>query len=268
MRLAFIGGGAMAEAIIGGVLSNGLAGHSEIAVGEVVKERRQLLEQRHKVYVTADNQEASQKGEVVVLAIKPQQLAEAMSQLNGSIRGSQAVLSIVAGAKTATISQGLGTDSVIRVMPNTPAQIGAGMSIWTCSPKVDEEKRQITREILGSIGEEIYVSDEKYVDMATALSASGPAYVFVFIESLIEAGVYLGLPRDMARTLAVQTVLGSARLAKESGRDPADLRAMVTSPGGTTSEALLALEEGGFRASVINAVVAAYAKSIELGEQQ
>jgi pyrroline-5-carboxylate reductase len=167
-----------------------------------------------------------------------------------------------------TIMKGLGHDSVIRVMPNTPAQIGEGMSLWTCSPQVDDDRRQLTRSMLGTMGEEIYVSDEKYLDMATALSASGPAYVFLFIEALIDAGVHLGLPRDTSRTLALQTVLGSVRLVKETGRHPAELKDMVSSPGGTTVEALLALEEGGLRATIISAVIAAYEKSLELGEER
>jgi pyrroline-5-carboxylate reductase len=163
---------------------------------------------------------------------------------------------------------GLGHPYVIRVMPNTPAQIGQGMSLWTCAPQVDGEMRRSARSILETMGKELYVSEEKYLDMATALSASGPAYVFLFIEALIDSGVHLGLPRAMSRTLALQTVLGSARLVEATGRHPAELKDMVTSPGGTTVEALLALEEGGFRATVINAVLAAYEKSVELGREK
>ena len=255
----------MAEAIIGGVLSKGIAGREDISVGEYLEARCQVLHERYGVFSTTDNLEAVENGDMVVLSIKPQNLSEVMAQLGGSLRPDQTVLSIIAGAGMSAIVHGLGHDSVIRVMPNTPAQIGEGMSLWTCSPGVDEGVRQSARSILQTMGEEIYVSDEKYMDMATALSASGPAYVFLFIESLIDAGVHLGLPRDMSRTLALQTVLGSTRLVKETGRHPAELKDMVSSPGGTTVEALLALEEGGFRATVINAVIEAYEKSIELG---
>ena len=152
-------------------------------------------------------------------------------------------------------------------MPNTPAQIGQGMSLWTCSPQVSQAAREAARSVLGTVGKEIYVSDEKYLDMATALSASGPAYVFLFIEALVDAGVHVGLPRDMSRTLALQTVLGGTKLVEETGLHPAQLKDMVTSPGGTTVEGLLALERGGLRSAVIDAVVAAYKRSVELGRQ-
>ena len=266
MKLAFIGGGTMAEAIIGGVLSGGVASREDIFVGEPLEERRHDFEERYGVFASASNSRAAETGDLVILSVKPQNLAEVLSQLDGSLRQDQAVLSIVAGARVSAIVEGLGHPSVIRVMPNTPAQIGEGMSLWTSSPQVDGEVRQLARSILRTVGEEIYVSDEKYLDMATALSASGPAYVFLFVESLIDAGVHLGLPREMARTLALQTVLGSAKLVKETGRHPAELKDMVTSPGGTTVEALLVMEEGGFRATVINAVIAAYERSVELSE--
>ena len=265
MNLAFIGGGRMAEAVLGGVLSKGVAAREDLSVGESLKERCDLLHERYGVFATTSNQKAAEKGDIVVLSVKPQNLPEVLEELDGSLRQDQAVLSIVAGCTISTIAEGLGHPSVIRVMPNTPAQIGEGMSLWTCSPQVDGDKRELARSILSTIGEEIYVSDEKYLDMATALSASGPAYVFLFIESLIDAGVHLGLSRDMSRILVLQTVLGSVKLVKETGMHPAELRDMVTSPGGTTVEALLALEEGGFRATIANAVIAAYEKSLELG---
>jgi len=164
-----------------------------------------------------------------------------------------------------TLTDGLDHKAVIRVMPNTPAQIGAGMSVWTAAPEVSEDKRATTKQILGTLGEELYADDEKLIDMATALSASGPAYVFLFIEALIDAGVYLGMARDVARQLALQTVLGSAQLMKETGSHPAVLKDMVTSPGGTTIEAVRAFEDGGFRATIFSAVNAAYEKSKALG---
>lgn len=165
-----------------------------------------------------------------------------------------------------TLSSGLNHDAVVRVMPNTPAQVGSGMTLWTCSHGVADDQRQMTRAVLASVGEEIYVSDEKYMDMATALSASGPAYVFLFIEALIDAGVYVGMPRDMARTLALQTVFGSTKLVMETGRHPADLKDMVVSPAGTTAEALRVLEEQGVPAAIVAAVDAAYRKSVQLGQ--
>ena len=256
----------MAEAMLGGILSKGVASRDEISVGEPLEDRCQLFQEQYGVFATTSNPKAVERGDIIVLSVKPQNLPEVLTSLDGGVRPDQSILSIVAGVKMSTIADRLGHPSVIRVMPNTPAQIGEGMSLWTCSPNVDNKGRQMAQSILRTMGEEIYVSDEKYLDMATAVSASGPAYVFLFIESLIDAGVHLGLPRDMARSLVLQTVLGSAKLVKETGRHPAELKDMVTSPGGTTAEALLALEEGGLRAAVINAVIAAHEKSVELSK--
>ena len=266
MKLGFIGGGKMAEAIIHGVISGGVAGPRDIVVGEPISQRRDLLADQFGITVVADNQDSARAVDLLVLAVKPQDLGPVMGQLKGTMGPGQAALSIVAGAKMDTLSLGLAHDSVIRVMPNTPAQIGSGMSLWTCSEGVGEEARSMAKAVLGSVGEEIYVSDEKYLDMATALSASGPAYVFLFIEALIDAGVYVGLPRDMARTLALQTVYGSVKLVMETGRHPAELKDMVVSPAGTTAEALRVLEQEGVPAALVAAVDAAYKKSVQLGQ--
>ena len=255
----------MAEAIIGGILDAGLATANDIRVGEPVEQRRSDLEQKYGLEAQADNLGVLAGAEIVVLSVKPQDLAKVMGGLAPGLSEGQVVLSIVAGARMATLVDGLKHPAVIRVMPNTPAQIGAGMTVWTASPDVSQDKVAAGRDILGTLGEELYVSDEKLVDMATALSASGPAYVFLFVEALIDAGVYVGMPRDMARRLVLQTVLGSTRLVQESGRHPADLKDSVTSPGGTTAEALLVFEGEGFRGTVIEAVVAAYEKALALG---
>ncbi len=266
MKLSFIGGGKMAESIVHGVLAGKLAAPGDITVGEPVAERRAFLKGEFGISPVADNLEATSGADLLVLAIKPQDLGTVLAQLNGNLGPEQAALSIVAGARMSTLSQGLAHDAVVRVMPNTPAQVGSGMTLWTCSPGVNEAQRKMTKAVLSSVGEEIYVSDEKYMDMATALSASGPAYVFLFIEALIDAGVYVGMPRDMARTLALQTVFGSARLVMETGRHPAELKDMVVSPGGTTAEALRVLEEQGVPAAIVAAVDAAYRKSVQLGQ--
>ena len=232
----------------------------------MVAERREYLASHFGVAADADNLKSAQQADLVILAVKPQDLGSVMGQLKGHLGSHQAALSIVAGAKMDTLTQGLGHESVVRVMPNTPAQIGAGMTLWTCSEGVDPAQREMTKAVLGTIGEEIYVTDEKYMDMATALSASGPAYVFLFIEALIDAGVYVGMPRDMARTLALQTVFGSAKLRMDTGAHPAEAKDMVVSPGGTTAEALRVLEERGVPAAILSAVDAAYRKSIQLGQ--
>ena len=267
MRISFIGGGKMAEAMIGGVIEGRLAAAKDIRVGEPLEERRSHLAERYGVEALPSNLEAVDGADMVVLSVKPQNLPETMGELGPGLNKGHVVLSIVAGASMDTLVKGLNHSAVVRVMPNTPALIGAGMSVWTASAEVPEEGVASSREILRTLGEELYVEDEKLVDMATALSASGPAYVFLFIESLIDAGVYLGMQRDMARKLVLQTVLGSTRLVQDTGRHPADLRDMVTSPGGTTAEALLALEQGGFRATILEAVATAYERSKALGEQ-
>ena len=265
MRISFIGGGVMAEAIISGIVDAGITPADDISVGEPVAERRGYLEDTYGLRTHADNLEAVSEAHLTVISVKPQSLPYIFPQLYGNLPEDNTALSIVAGATMKTLTSGLGHDAVIRVMPNTPAQIGAGMTMWTASESVSEEAKGTTRSILQTLGEEVYAYDESMIDMATALSASGPAYVFLFIEALIDAGVYLGLARDVARQLALQTVLGSAQLVKDSGRHPAELKDMVTSPGGTTIEALRALEDGGFRAAVFGAVSAAYDKSRALG---
>ena len=266
MKLSFVGGGKMAESIVHGVLAGKLAAPSDIAVGEPVAARREFLKEEFGVSPVADNLEAVSEADLVVIAVKPQDLGPVLAELKGTLDEAQAALSIVAGARMSTLSQGLAHGSVVRVMPNTPAQVGCGMTLWTCSAGVSEAHRDMTKSVLSTVGEEICVSDEKYMDMATALSASGPAYVFLFIEALIDAGVYVGMPRDMARTMALQTVFGSTKLVMETGRHPADLKDMVVSPGGTTAEALRVLEEHAVPAALVAAVDAAYKKSVQLGQ--
>ena len=267
MKLAFIGGGVMAEAIIGGVLASNLTLPEDVSVGEPVNERRDQLTQTHGLNAFADNAYAIRGADLVILAVKPQSLPEVMPSLSTSLSPQQTVASIVAGATIETLVNGLEQDSVVRIMPNTPAQIGAGMSVWTATAAVPGAMRHVVGQILQTLGDEVYVPDEKLIDMSTALSASGPAYVFLFIEALIDAGVYLGMARDMARRLALQTVLGSAQLVQETGRHPAELKDMVTSPGGTTIAALRAMESGGFRAAIFDGVIAAFDKSEELGKK-
>ena len=258
----------MAEAIVGGILDAKIAAPKEIVIGEPFEQRRAELADKYGVDARPSNLDALDGAELVVLSIKPQSLPEVMAELGPSLNSQHTVVSIIAGARMDTLVGGLKHAAVIRVMPNTPAQIGAGMSVWTASDSVPEAAVSASRDILRTLGEELYVEDEKLIDMATALSASGPAYVFLFIEALIDAGVYLGMQRDMARKLVLQTVAGSTRLVQESGRHPADLKDMVTSPGGTTAEALLAFERGGFRGVILEAVAAAYEKSRALGERK
>ena len=265
MKIAFIGGGNMGEAMLAAVLDKKLAEPDDTCVSDISESRRQYLRERYRVAVTASNREAVNSKDIVVLAVKPQNLPEVMADLNGCLESTQLVLSIAAGAKIGTICQGLGHSRVVRCMPNTPAQVGFGMSAWTATDEVTGEQKEGSRAILGAMGKEVYFDDEKYLDMATAVTGSGPAYVFLLAESLIDAAVNIGFTRKEAEELVSQTMLGSAHLMQKYGKPPAELRRNVTSRGGTTERALKVFEEGGFAKLVEDAVKAAYQRSKELG---
>lgn len=265
-NLTFIGSGAMAEAMIKGILSQNLVPAERIIASGPRAERGQQLKERYGVRWGTSNSQAVENADVVVLSVKPQVLPRVLTELQGKIKNEGLVVSIVAGARIATISAGLSHSVVVaRAMPNTPAMIGAGMTVWTVSQQASPEQRNQAQSILAALGEELFVEEEHYLDMATALSGTGPAYVFLFMEALIDAGVHLGFSRRIAQRLVINTVLGSAEFAKESGLHPAELRNMVTSPGGTSAEALYQLEKGGLRTVLSRAVWAAYQKTRILG---
>ncbi len=274
LKITFIGGGVMGEAMLSAVLERLPAPHS-ISISDISDTRRLYIEQKYvqeqeygkkfSMTIVSSNQLAVEKADVVVLAIKPQNLSEVMAELNGRLNSAQLVLSIIAGARINTLCLGLNHSCIVRAMPNTPAQIGEGVSVWTATADVTEQQKEWAGSILGAMGKEIYVDDEKYIDMATAVSGSGPAYFFLMVESLVDAAVHIGLPLDMAQELVLQTILGSGHFIQRSGKSPAELRRMVTSPGGTTAEALLQLEKGGFSDLVMQAVSAAYDKAKRLG---
>ncbi len=263
MRIAFIGGGTMGEAMVRCLLTKRIAVPQDIVVSEVSPLRRELLSKEYGVSTLANNIKVIKGAELIILAIKPQDLSQVMEEIK-DLSSEQVVLSIVAGAGLDSLCKGLNHPCIIRAMPNMPAQIGEGMTVWTTSVGVSQKQKEMAQPILSALGEEIYVADEKYLDMATALSGSGPAYVFLFIEALIDAGVHIGLPRDIAQKLVIQTTLGSTYAVQKTGKHPAELRSMVTSPGGTTTEALLRLERGGFRSVLLEAVAAAYDKAKRL----
>ncbi len=258
----------MGEAMLSAILDKRLGLPQDISVSDVDESRRQYLKQKYRVGVTGDNQLILYKTDVVVLAIKPQNLAGVMAELNGQLSPMQLVLSIVAGASIDTLRQGLSHKAIVRAIPNTPAQIGEGICVWTAATEASRPQREAAGAILGATGREIFVDDEKYLDMATAISGSGPAYFFLFLEVLAEAAVQIGLPREMAQELALQTMLGAGHLIQKTGKDPAELRRMVTSPGGTTAEALRELEKGGFSSLLMKAVNAAYDKARRLEREQ
>jgi pyrroline-5-carboxylate reductase len=265
MKIAFIGGGNMGEAMVSAIVKNNLAAAGDIAVSDVSESRRSYLENKYKVTLMNDNSEVVQKKEIIILAIKPQVLADAVVTLKGQIKPNQLVISILAGKSIHTIATILAHNCIVRSMPNTPAQIGEGITVWTATPQVTEQQKKWAASILGAMGSEVYAEDEKYLDMATAVSGSGPAYVFLFVESLVEAAIKLGFTQEVADKLVLQTLLGSGHLLQKSGKTPQELRRMVTSPGGTTAEAIAQFEKGGFKDLMEKAVLAAYEKAKKLG---
>ena len=206
------------------------------------------------------------KANVVVLAVKPQVLPVVLLELRDTIKSETLVLSIVAGVTIETIAAGLNHRAVVRTMPNTPAQVGEGMTVWTASTEVGSVQIQQATAIVDALGKHLHVSNEKFLDMATAITGSGPAYVFLLIEALVDSAVQLGFSMADAHELVVQMVFGSASFARGSEAEPAEMRKMVTSPGGTTAAAVAELEKGAFRTLISNAVQAAYLRSLELGK--
>ena len=264
--IALIGPGAMAEAIIAGLLRNGITTPERILAAGPRAERVNELRDRYGIRPFIDNTAAAEQADVVILSIKPQRLSKVLSGLTGHIPPHALVLSIIAGATIQTISEGLRHPAVVRSMPNTPAQTGQGITVWTTSQAVTEEQRLLACQILSALGQEVYVEEEYYLDMATALSGTGPAYVFLFMEAMIDAGVHMGFPRRIAEQLVMQTILGSVAYYQNHKVHPAQLRNQVTSPGGTTAQALYYLEKAGFRTALSRAIWAAYERSLELGK--
>ncbi len=266
-KIAFIGPGVMAEAMIAGLLRQKLAKPSDLTAAGPRPNRGEELNQKYGVHATTDNAAAAHATDVLVLSVKPQRLSEVMKGLKG-LRSDAIVISIVAGASLKKISTGLKHKAIVRSMPNTPGQIGEGITVWACSRETSLAQHELAGSILGALGETVYVEDEGYLDMATALSGTGPAYVFLFTEALIDAGVHMGFPRRIAEQLVLQTIKGSVDYYRQAERHPASLRNQVTSPGGTSAEALYYLEKAGFRTAISRAVWAAYQRSVELGKEQ
>ena len=262
MKTVILGGGVMGEAILSRALERGVLNPREVTLCEKIDARRNQLQEQYGVEVAKDTAACS-SADVVLLAVKPQDLSSAAQQL----RPQALLISIVAGVPFVRLHKAFSCDRIVRVMPNTPAAIGAGMSVWTATDQVTESQREQARSLLAAVGRERYVDDEKKLDMATALSGSGPGYVFLIIEAMIDGGVSVGLTRAEAEEFALQTIYGSALYALETGANPAELRARVTSPAGTTAAGLLELERGGLRAAIIEAVRAAHQRARELGEQ-
>jgi len=264
--ITIVGPGVMAEAILSRLLGRGGLEASRVLVSGPRQDRLQQLHERYGVRTTTVNREGVQGASLVALTVKPQTLPEVLRDLKGGIPADALVLSIVAGAPLAGIVEGLEHRSVVRAMPNTPAQVGAGITVWMATQQVSDTQRQQARSVLSALGQEIEVDEEDYLDMATALSGTGPSYVYLFMEAMIDAGVHMGFPRRIAEQLVLETIRGSLLYYERSPSHPARLRNQVTSPGGTSAEALYYLEKAGFRTALARAIWAAYERSVELGQ--
>jgi pyrroline-5-carboxylate reductase len=265
--IATVGSGVMAEAMIAGLLRGGRVGPDRIVASHPRADRRRQLERDYGIRVAASNTEAVADADIIVLGIKPQMLVRVGRELGDVLRPGQVVISILAGATTAALANALGHRQIVRSMPNTPARLGKGVTVWYATPEVTAEQREQAGALLTSLGSEMQVDDEKLVAMATAVSGTGPTYVFLVMEALIDAAVHLGFARHVAHDLVIETLEGSTLFAKSSGMHPAELRNMVTSPGGTSAAALHELESGRLRTVLSEAVWAAFRRTEELGRQ-
>jgi pyrroline-5-carboxylate reductase len=267
-HFTLIGPGVMAEAIIGGLIKEKVIPAANITAAGPRKARLDELAERYQININLDNAAAVRGADVVILCVKPQKLPEVLEDLHGRIPPEALVISIIAGATLTKLIDGLAHKTVVRSMPNTPAQIGEGMTVWIQSQTTSKAQHELAKQILGALGDEIFVEDESYIDMATAVSGTGPAYVFLFLEAMIDAGVHLGLPRRIAEEMVVQTIKGSIAYYTQNDSHPARLRNQVTSPGGTSATALYYLEKMGFRTAISRAIWAAFTRSEELGKGQ
>jgi len=267
-QFTIVGPGVMGEAIIIGLIEEKVTPAKNIKAAGPRLERLEELQTLYHIHANLDNAAAVTGADVIILCVKPQKLPEVMVELKGKIPPDALVISIVAGATLQSLTIGLDHTLVVRSMPNTPAQIGEGMTVWTQSPATSDSQHDLAQQILNALGSEIYVKDERYIDMATAVSGTGPAYVFLFLEAMIDAGVHLGLPRRIAEEMVMQTIKGSIAYCSQNDKHPARLRNQVTSPGGTSATALYYLEKMGFRTAISRAIWAAFTRSQELGKGQ
>ena len=263
-NICFIGGGNMAQALIGGLLSRGLPA-TRVTVSDPVEHVRELLQAKD-IHVTDNNIDAIRDADIVVLAVKPQVLADVLKPLNGLFTD-KLIVSIVAGAEIETISTFTGTEMVVRVMPNTPALVQTGAHGLFAYPVVDDAKRELASQVLAATGLTLWVESEDQIDAVTAVSGSGPAYFFYMMESMIRAGKNLGLDEKTATALTLQTALGAAQMAITSAHSPAELRKNVTSPNGTTQAALEVFDRAQISQNIQAALAAAQKRSQELAQE-
>lgn len=264
-RIAFIGSGAMGEAMIKGLLARQLIAADHIIASDPVAVRREVIAKAYDVGTTDDNVAAVAAADFVIMSIKPQAIGGVAGGLQGKLKSDAVVLSIMAGVSIKTLQTNLAHDRIVRAMPNTPAQLNMGVTAWIPTPSVTAPQAEQTREILRALGEEIRVDKEDFIDMQTGLGGSGPGFVFLIIEAMIDAGVQMGFARADAQKIVLQTIAGSVALVRETGKHPAELRNLVTSAGGTTAAGLYQLEKAGVRTALADAILAAYHRSQELG---
>jgi pyrroline-5-carboxylate reductase len=274
-HIAFVGLGVMAEAMAAGLLRKGLVKPEQLVGSHPRGARREEVYAKYGIQMFEQNREAvvaaypenANAGSMVLIGVKPQRLGKVLDELKGSIHPDQVVVSVVAGAKIETISDALLHAAVVRTMPNTPAQIGEGVTAWTASDAVNESQVEQVTALLEALGKTVRVENERQIDMATALSATGPTYIFLVMEALIDAGVHMGFSRHVSQELVQQMILGSVLFARESHKHPAELRNMVTSPGGTSAEAIYQMEKGSLRTVLSKAVWAAFQRAEALGKK-
>jgi len=269
-KLAFIGCGVMAESMAAGLMRQEIVNPSQIVASHPRGDRRKELADKYGIETFERNADAVQAlpdDGIVIICVKPQRINGVLKELKGVVKPEQLVKSIVAGARLEKLSEELNSNLVVRAMPNTPSQIGKGMTVWTCSESVDDSHKQLVRTMLSALGKELHVETENMIDMATSLSATGPTYTFMVMEAMTDAGVHLGFSREIAKELVQQTMLGSVLFAMESHKHPAELRNMVTSPGGTSAEAIYQMEKGTLRTVLSKAIHAAYKRAVELGKK-
>ncbi len=266
-RIGFIGGGAMCEAMIGGLLHKGLLKPEQITVNDVASSRLTLLQQQYAVKTTDSATKVAGESEILFLTVKPQVMATVLSNIGKVVPKKTIVVSIAAGIKIATMEKYLLGVPVIRVMPNTPVAVGEGMSAVARGTHADEKTAQLISEMFAAVGRSVVV-EESMMDAVTGLSGSGPAFFFLMLDALSDAGVRVGFSRQNALLLSAQTMLGAAKMVLETGEHPGKLKDMVTSPGGTAITGVHMLETHSIRASLIEAVVAATARSRDMGKDQ
>lgn len=256
MKLGFIGTGNMAGAIMGGIIKNEIFRPEEMIGADISPAGRERVKETYRIQVTADNREAAEKSEVLILSVKPQYYAEAIAEIRDCVSDDQLIITIAPGKTLAWLEEQFGKAvKIVRTMPNTPALVGEGMTAACVNPYVTEEEKAYALKILGSFGK-VEIVPEHLIDAVVAVSGSSPAYVFMFIEAMADAAVAEGMPRAQAYQFAAQAMYGSAKMVMETGKHPGELKDMVCSPAGTTIEAVRVLEERGFRSAVIEAMKA------------